>query len=298
MIAQGVKTSDQARREFGTDLVLEGSLQQEGARIRITWSLVDPRKHIQIAANTLTGDAGDIFGLQDNLVAEVLEKLPQAVDPSRRQIVQTTLDTKPAAYDLYLRGRGYLEDYKHPDNIESAIVQFEKALAVDGNYAPAYAAMGLAYTAGFQRNNRGKDWLEKAKSQCEQALALNQQLAEGHTCLGNVFFSSGRYDEAVQQFQRSLDLDHTSDETLRLLAAAYEKQGKLGDAEQAYRKAVALRPNYWNVYNAFGAFYYNQAATPMRRPCFRRQSHSRRRTFVLTRISGEFIFCSVVTKRR
>jgi tetratricopeptide (TPR) repeat protein len=63
----------------------------------------------------------------------------------------------------------------------------------------------------------------------------------------------------VQQFQRSLDLDHNSDETLRLLAAAYEKQGKLGDAEQAYRKAVSLRPNYWNVYNAFGAFYYNQA---------------------------------------
>lgn len=262
LIAQGVKTSDQARREFGTDLVLEGSLQQDGARIRITWSLVDPRKHIQIAANTVTGDAGDIFGLQDNLVAEVLEKLPQAVDPSRRQIVPATLDTKPAAYDFYLRGRGYLEDYKHPDNIESAIAQFEEAIAVDGNYAPAYAAMGLAYTVGFQWKNRGKDWLDKAKSQCERALAISPQLAEGHTCLGNVFFSAGRYEEAVQQFQRSLDLDHTSDETLRLLAAAYEKQGKLGDAEQAYRKAVSLRPNYWNVYNAFGAFYYNQARYP------------------------------------
>jgi serine/threonine protein kinase/tetratricopeptide (TPR) repeat protein len=259
LIAQGVKTSDQARREFGTDLVLEGSLQQEGGRIRITWSLVEPRKHIQIAANTITGDVGDIFGLQDNLVAEVLEKLPQAIDPSRRQIVQTTLDTKPAAYDFYLRGRGYLEDYKHPDNIESAIAQFEKAIAVDGNYAPAYAAMGLAYTVGFQWKNRAKDWLDKAKSQCERAIAINPQLAEGHTCLGNVFFSAGRYEESVQQFQRSLDLDHTSDETLRLLAAAYEKQGKLGDAEQSFRKAVSLRPNYWNVYNAFGAFYYNQA---------------------------------------
>ncbi|HEX6823863.1 MAG TPA: tetratricopeptide repeat protein [Candidatus Sulfotelmatobacter sp.] len=259
LIAQGVKTSDQARREFGTDLVLEGSLQQDGARIRITWSLVDPRRHTQIAANTLTGDAGDIFGLQDNLVAEVLEKLPQAVDPSRRQTVQPTLDTKPAAYDFYVRGRGYLEDYKHPDNIESAIAQFEKAIAVDGNYAPAYAAMGLAYTAGFQRNNRSKEWLDNAKRQCERALEISPQLAEAHSCQGDVFFALGRYEDAVQQFQRSLDLDHNSDETLRLLAAAYEKQGKLGDAEQAYRKAVSLRPNYWNVYNAFGAFYYNQA---------------------------------------
>lgn len=259
LIAQGVKTSDQARREFGTDLVLEGSLQQDGARIRITWSLVDPRKHIQIAANTITGAADDMFGLQDSLVDEVLEKLPQAVDPSRHQVVPAAQGTKPAAYDFYLRGRGYLEDYKNPDNIESAIAQFEKAIAVDANYAPAYAAMGLAYTAGFQRKNRGKDWLDKARSQCERALAINPQLAEGHTCLGNVFFSSGRYEEAVQQFQRSLDLDHTNDESLRLLAAALEKQGKVDAAEQAYRKAVSLRPNYWNVYNAFGAFYYNQA---------------------------------------
>src|SRR5258705_2702619 len=74
LIAQGVRTSDQAQREFGTDLVLEGSLQQDGSRIRITWSLVDPRTHTQIAANTITGSTDDIFGLQDSLFAEVLEK--------------------------------------------------------------------------------------------------------------------------------------------------------------------------------------------------------------------------------
>ncbi len=259
LIAQGVKTSDYARREFGTDLVLEGSLQQDGARLRITWSLVNPHTHTQIAANTITGDADDIFGLQDKLVDEVLEKLPQAVDPERRQALLARPDTKPAAYDFYLRGRGYLEDYQNPDNIESAIAQFEQAIAVDKNYAPAFAAMGLAYTTGFQWKNRGKDWLNKAKTQCERALAITPQLAEGHTCLGNVYFSTGQYEEAVQQFQRSLDLDRTSDETLRLLAAAYQKQGKESAAEEAYRKAVSLRPYYWDVYNAFGTFYYNQA---------------------------------------
>lgn len=259
LIAQGVKTSDQARREFGTDLVLEGSLQQDGSRIRITWSLVDPRTHTQIAANTITGDAADIFGLQDNLVEEVVQKLPQAVDASQREAMQFHLGTEPATYGFYLRGRGYLEDYKHPDSLERAIAQFQSAITLDGNYAPAYAAMGLAYAAGFEWQNRGKDWLDKAKDNCERALAITPQLAEGHTCLGNVLFSTGHYDQAVQQFQGSLDLDHTSDETLRMLAAAYEKAGKPADAEQAYRKAISLRPNYWNVYNAFGTFYFNQA---------------------------------------
>ena len=259
LIAQGVRTSDQARREFGTDLVLEGSLQQDGSRIRITWSLVDPRTHTQIAANTVTGNADDIFGLQDNLFAEVLEKLPTEVDPARRQSVQGRLETKPAAYDFYLRGRGYLDDYQRPDNIESAIAQFERAVAIDKNYAPAYAAMGLAFNAGFQWKNRGKDWIGKARAQCEKALAITPQLAEGHTCLGNVDYSTGNYQEAVEQFQRSLDLDHTSDETLRLLADAYQKQGKDSAAEDAYRKAIALRPNHWAVYSTFGTFYFNRA---------------------------------------
>jgi serine/threonine protein kinase/tetratricopeptide (TPR) repeat protein len=259
LIAHGVKTSEQAQREFGTDLVLEGSLQQDSARIRITWSLIDPRAHTQIAANTLTGNADDIFGLQDHLFDDVLEKLPLAVAPGRRLALQGRLDTKPAAYDFYLRGRGYLEDYQTQDNLENAIREFERAISVDKNYAPAYAAMGLAYNTGFQLKNRGRDWVEKAKTQCEHALAVTPQLAEGHTCLGNVFVSTGRYEDAVRQFQRSLDLDHNSDETLRSLAAAYQKLGQASAAEDAYRKAVSLRPNYWGVYSAFGAFYYGQA---------------------------------------
>jgi tetratricopeptide (TPR) repeat protein len=258
LIAQGVKTSEQARREFGTDLVLEGSLQQDGNFIRITWSLVNPRTHTQIAANTVTGSADDIFGLQDKIFNQVLERLSPSIHPATRETIDRPSDTKPGAYDLYLRGRGYLEDYKSADGIEKAIAEFERAVLVDDNYAPAHAALGLAYNAGFRRNNKGKDWIDKARTECERSLAITPQLAEGHTCLGKVFLSTGHYEDAVQQFQRSLDLDHNSDETLRSLADAYQKLGKATEAEEAYRKAVALRPNYWGVYSAFGMFYSSQ----------------------------------------
>jgi len=259
LIAHGVKTPEQAQSEFGTDLVLEGSMQQEGTRIRINWSLVNPRTHAQIAANTITGAASDMFGLQDKLVDDVLEKLPRAVEPGRRLALQEHLDTKPAAYDFYLRGRGYLEDYKAEDNLERAIAEFERALAADENYAPAYAAMGLAYNTGFRWKNRGKDWVDKAKNACDRALSLTPQLAEGHTCLGNVLLSTGHYEDAAREFQRSLDLDHNNDETLRSLADAYQKLGNASAAEDAYRKAISLRPNYWGVYNLFGIFYSDQA---------------------------------------
>jgi serine/threonine-protein kinase len=259
LVAHGVKTSEQAQREFGTDLVLEGSLQQDGARIRITWSLVNPRSHTQIAANTITGDTNDIFRLQDTIFYDVLGKLPQVANSGRHQQLEEPPEAKPAAYDFYLRGRGYLEDYKNQDNIDSAIAEFQRAVAVDQNYAPAYAAMGLAYNTGFQWKNRDKVWVDKAKSACDRALSLTPQLAEGHTCLGNVFLSTGLYEDAVREFQRSLDLDHNSDESLGSLAAAYQKLGDMSAAEDAYRKAISLRPNYWGVYSKFGRFYFVQA---------------------------------------
>ncbi len=260
LVAQGIKTADQARREFGTDLVLEGSLQQAGKRIRITCSLVDPRTHVQYAAQEVTGDSGDIFALQDQLFEKVLEMLRRTAlqaEPPRRAITQATANS--VAYDFFLRGRGYLEEYQNLDNLQNAIRQFEQAVAADKNYAPAYAAMGMAYTIGFQQKNQGKEWLDNAKQQCERALAITPQLAEGHTCLGDVYYSTGRYEEAVQQLQSSLDLDHTSDETLRLLALAYQKMGNTEAAEATFRKAVSLRPNYWGVYTAFGTFYYREA---------------------------------------
>jgi tetratricopeptide (TPR) repeat protein len=259
LVQRGVKTSDEARREFGTDLVLEGSLQQDGQRLRVTWSLVDPLTHTQVAADTLTGNTGAIFELQDNICEEIMEKLRPTIEPELRQALQEHFDTKSAAYDSYLRGRGYLEDYQNHDNIEKAITEFQHAIDVDAAYAPAYAALGLAYNTGYQRNNRGKEWVEEARRNCQRALDLSAGLAEGHRCMGNVSFSSGRYQQAIQEFQRSLDLDHNNDETLRSLASAYQKLGKASDAEEAYRKAISVRPNYWAVYSAFGSFYYNQA---------------------------------------
>ena len=260
LVAQGVKTADEARREFGTDLVLEGSLQQSGDKIRITCSLVDPQSHVQYAAEEVTGQSSDIFALEDELFEKVLQMLQKTalrVKAARPQPLRA--ETKPAAYDYYLRGRGYLEEYQNLDNIQNAIQEFERAIAVDQNYAPAYAAMGMAYTIGFQQKNQGKDWLDKAQGQCERALAITPQLAEGHTCLGNVYFSTGRYEIAVKEFQSSLELDHNSVETLRSLGRAYQRLGNAAGAEAAYREAISLRPSYWGVYSAFGAYYFNQA---------------------------------------
>jgi eukaryotic-like serine/threonine-protein kinase len=256
---QGVKTAEDARRAFGTDFVLESNIQRSGQVVRINCYLVDSKTHRQLAAKSIEAEVTDSFGLQDRVVSAALDMLPTQIKPEQRRELNVSQDTQPAAYEAYIRGRGYLQEYEKPENIGNAIAELGNAIKIDPNYAPAYAGLGEAYWIGYQQFNRGKEWLTKASSNCEKALALGPQVGEGYTCLGNVSLGTGKYEEAVKQYQRALDLNHDSNEALEGLAAAYGKLGNTSAAEVAFKRAIALRPNYWSVYSWLGEFYFNQA---------------------------------------
>ncbi len=255
---QGVKTAEDARRQFGSDLVLESSLQKEGQTIRVNSYLVDAKTHRQLAARTITVDAGDSFGLQDRVVSETLDMLPARIDPEERQKLTVRQDTQPAAYQAYIQGRGYLLEFSKPEDIDNAIAEFSQAIKIDPNYALGYAGLGRTYLAGFQKFAKDNTWIEQASRHCEKALSLNPNLTEGHVCLGGVYNVTGQYEIAVQEFQRSMKSEPGSEDALRGLGDAYTNLGKFADAEAAYKQAVAVRPNYWAVYSWLGEFYFGQ----------------------------------------
>ena len=257
--AQGVKTAEQARREFGADLVLEGSLQQAGSQLRINCSLVDAITHRQLGARSITAAIGDIFELEDRVVSEALSILSGEMALSQHASLPTRPDTKPEAYQHYLRGLGYLQEFHKPENIRSAITEFDSALQIDPNYARAYAGRGEAHGLGFRESNNTNDWIKKAADDCGKALAIAHDIAEGHSCLGDVYNGQGEYQKAVDEFKKAVALDSSRDSTLRGLADAYEKLGEAASAEATYQQAIALRPQYWAGYNALGGFYFRQS---------------------------------------
>src|SRR5215469_13683308 len=257
LTAQGVNTAEQARREFNVDLVLAVELQHVGDKMRITCSLIDPRSHHQVDARTVTGAAADLFTVEDNAVTEVFGMLPKDIR-TEQPAPSEVLAAVPAAYEYYVRGRGYLQEYQKSENIDSAIKEFEHALKVSPNDAPAYAGLGEAYWHGY-KTDRGEEWLDKAKINCEKALSANPKLAEGHTCLGNVYNDRGKYQEAAAEFQRALNIEQDNTDALSGLGEAFDRMGNPASAEATYKKAVAVRPQYWAVYNWMGAFYYGQA---------------------------------------
>jgi len=264
LIARDARTTDAARREFGVDRVLEVAVQRSGDKVRVTCSLIDSKTHQVLNACTVTGDGGDLFALQDTLAGEVIAMLPQParIEQAEPSEVQAAA---PAGYEFYLKGRGYLLDYHKPENIDASIQQFEQALKVSPNYAPAYAGLGEAYWQGYKAD-RGKDWLDKAEAYCHRAVNIQPNLAEGHTCLGDVYLTRGKYDEALNEILKANKLDPHDAFALLALGDTYDKLGRTAESEATFRQATLLSPNYWAAYNWSGVFYsrhgrYADAAT-------------------------------------
>jgi len=258
ILAEGVRTVEQARKNFGANLVLEGSLRESGGLVRVNYSLVDARTRRPLQSDMITTQANDPFGLEDRVVDRVLKMLGLQLQNQDRGAVANYGTAEPAAYDFYLRGRGYLQDYQKPESVDSAIVVFTHALERDPNYALAYAGLGQAYWLKYEESHN-QSWVGKASAACNRAVNLGPGLASGHTCIGAIYNGTGRYEQAAEEFQHSSELDPNSDDALRGLGLAYERLGKLTDAESTYQRAINLHSNYWADYNWLGKFYYTQA---------------------------------------
>ena len=256
--ADAIQTAEQARRTFGVNLVLEGSVRESSNMVRISYSLVDAAQLTQLHADTVTAAANKPFELEDRVVESVVSTLGLAIQPQEQEALLSHGTKEPAAYDYYLRARGYLQELQDPDNVENAISLFKQALEKDPNYALAYAGLGEAYLHKYDRHQE-KTWVDQASQSCQKAVSLAETLPNGHLCLGLVDNKTGQYEAALREFQRSLELDSTADQAYIGSAYAYEKMGRSSDVEQTYLRAIQLRPQNWEGYGWLGTFYYRQA---------------------------------------
>lgn len=254
-----VKNVGQALAVLGVSLVIEGSLERSGNATRVTYSLVDAKTHRQLDADTITVEEANAFAVEDRVVDHVLAKLEIELESGEQRRLEARSTRNPAAYDDYVEGRGYLqEDYHKIENVDRALEAFNRALALDPNYAPAEAGRGMAYEYHFLITQDGA-WIDRARSACERAVSLDGGLAEGHACLGTVENARGEYASAVLEFQRAVQLSPTDDDAYHGLASAYQSAGKPSEAEQTYLRAIHLRPQHWAGYIWLGWFYYGQA---------------------------------------
>jgi tetratricopeptide (TPR) repeat protein/predicted Ser/Thr protein kinase len=251
----GLKALDEVRSEFGVTTVVNGSIHWSQDTLRVNIALVDTRSRRQLRAESLTLPASDPFAVQDQVVNAAISMLELDVQPSDREKLDAHGTQVATAYDLYLQGRGYLQNYDQAGMVESAIRVFSQALQLDPKYALAYAGRGAAYWQKYE-DSKELHWAADSRSDCERAVGLNNSLPEAHVCLGRIYKGTGHYREAATQFEGVLQEQPSNDRAYLELGETYEYLGDAERAEATYRRAIKLRPNYWAGYNWLGAFYY------------------------------------------
>jgi serine/threonine-protein kinase len=266
--AQGVGSAEDARKKLGASLVVEGSWDFAGNN-QVMYSLVDTRSRRNLNAAVVHADLHNLRGTERDVMEQLLGMLEVELSPEEQHEASAGTLFHPDAYQYYVRGRGYLLDYTNPENLRAAIALFSTAIEKDPQFALAYAALGEAYWRQFQEN-KDATAISKAMQACATAAKLNDQLAPVHVTFGLIYQGTGRYENAVKEFGRALDLDATSDAAYRGLASSYASLGKMKEAEDAYRRAIEIRRDYWGGYSWLGTFYFNaqrydEAATQFRR---------------------------------
>ena len=251
-----IKNPGDARRQFGANLAITGSLQRSGNQVRINVNLVDASQGRNLASRVIDARVDDLTTLENSVLGQVADMLEVELQPKARNLLRSSSTPVADAYDYYLQGRGYLYRFDRPENSDNAIGAFEKSLAKDSHYALAYAGLGEAYLAKYSLNKDGQ-WLERAMNSGQQAIALNSHLAGPHVTLGIIFRITGRYQQAIEEFKTALDLDPFNADAYRELATTYDNANQFDEAEKTYRRAIDLRPSSWLSYKDLGVFYVN-----------------------------------------
>ncbi len=254
---KNIHSVEEAHREFGANLVMEGSLQQIGEQIRINYIMVDAKTKQGLRGDTITAAISNAFNLMDSVVVSVLSNLGIGLLPEEKSLIAIHTTQESEAYNYYMTAVGYLQEYQKSENIQSAVRILQYALEQYPKFAEAYAALGEARWFQYRYEKETKR-IEEALSSCKRALELDSNLAKGHVCLGVVFTGTGKYEQAVEEFKRVLDLEPANDEACRGLGSAYGHLGMFNEAEKIYRRAIKLKPEYWEGYNQLGSLYVMQ----------------------------------------
>jgi Flp pilus assembly protein TadD/TolB-like protein len=243
-----------AARELGANLMVLGTFQRQGDRVRITYSVVNVQSGAQIAANTLDGSASDLFSLQDTL-ADVVAKDLHFPGTLHRTTLSPGLDANQQAQ--YLQAIGLMQRSDRRDAVDHAL-QLLQGLAVERpNSAIVLAALGRANLAMF-RFTKERSWGDRAVAVADAARALDPALPEVDVTLGQTLLATGRAKEAVEAFRRALTANPDDFDALLGLGDALESTGDYKGAETSLGRAIGLQPSSFAAYNHLGAFFYGR----------------------------------------
>jgi len=206
-------------RELRVRAVITGVVKHVGSRVQINVELVDTIDGSQLWGETYSREIADVAKLPDQMSSEIAEKLRVRLTGAEKKKLRKRSTENSEAYQLYLKGR-YHWNKRTADSLRRGIQFFREAIESDPSFASAYAGLADSFLSmGTNIPLPPHDAMPKAKAAAMKAIEIDDGLAEAWTSLGSVRWW---FD--------------------------WDWQG----AEEAYRRAVELNPNYPTAHDGYG----------------------------------------------
>ena len=245
---------------LGVRYVLEGSVQKTSNRLRVNAQLIDATTGNHVWAERYDHDVTEQFGVQDEIVRQIVTALAVKVSAAERQRVDRKEVTSLDAYDYYLRGKDVVAN---PDKITvegnaEARLLFEKAIELQPKFSSAYADLSYLYVREFQ-NGWSEDRngsLKKAEEIAKKALAINDDF-DGHWSLASVYWNQGEFEKSLNEYDAARQLNSNNPDLAADMAEALVYGGEPEKAIMQIKEAMLRNPiiPYWYWWNLGRAYY-------------------------------------------
>jgi TolB-like protein/class 3 adenylate cyclase len=255
-------------RDLGVRYVLEGSARRSGERVRINVQLIDALKGGHVWAERFDRSLGDIFALQDEVAARIIESLVGRLvrGPQHERKRATNL----GAYDLCVRGRGLV--LNSPEASREARLLFKQAIELDPGFSEAHRWLALSYDLGWAFLGESKEPNHSLSlAAARRAIELDPNDAGAHAMLGTLLQRDRRWEEVESEFAIALKLDSNNAYSWAMLSEFKVLKGEAAEAIAAIDKAMRLNPlpPAWYHWFLGQAYYldrqYEKAVSVLRR---------------------------------
>ncbi|HET6767824.1 MAG TPA: adenylate/guanylate cyclase domain-containing protein [Chitinophagaceae bacterium] len=239
-------------RKLGVASVLEGSVRKQGNKLRITAQLINTKDGFHLWSAKYDRTMDDVFAIQDEISLAITENLKIILLEKEKEIIAKNVTENTEAYELYLRGRFYLNKRLLFQSLE----QFRKAVELDPYFVKAHAGLADAYVIlGFYNYLPAKEVMLKAKVAADAAIHLDNSFCEPYCSLGMYYATyEWNWEEAKKNFLKSIQLNPRYVQSHVWFGHYYLCwiEGKFEEGERHLNIAIELEPcnamSYINKY--------------------------------------------------
>jgi serine/threonine protein kinase/tetratricopeptide (TPR) repeat protein len=240
---KGTEVDPQAvGRDLNVRAVLMGRVRQMGDTLNIQVDLVDATTGAQLWGQEYERKVSDVLSVKQAITREVTEKLRLRLSGEEQGRLVKRDTTNAEAYQAYLRGR-YYWNKRTADGLRKAIEQFQQAIDRDPNYALGHVGLADSYLLLEEYAGApASETLPKARAALDRALQIDDSLAEAHTSSAKIYEDQWRWAEAEEEYKRAISLNPNYPTAHHWFSVSFRLKRQFDDAMIEIKRAQELDP--------------------------------------------------------